>query len=74
MSRVLVPQAGTIRLAGRDLARLRRPEVAWTLAVVPQDVTLTFPFTVREFVQVELAQLVQRLNRDEGPRCSSPMT
>lgn len=50
LSRVLVPQSGTIRLAGRDLARLRRLEVARTVAVVPQDVALAFPFTVREFV------------------------
>lgn len=50
LSKVLVPQSGTIRLAGRDLARLKRLEVARTVAVVPQDVTLAFPFTVREFV------------------------
>lgn len=50
LSKVLAPQSGTIRLAGRDLARLRRLEVARTVAVVPQDVALAFPFTVREFV------------------------
>lgn len=50
LSKVLTPQSGTIRLAGRDLARWRRVEVARTVAVVPQDVVLAFPFTVREFV------------------------
>jgi len=50
LSKVLVPRSGTIRLAGRDLARLRRLEVARAVAVVPQDVALAFPFTVREFV------------------------
>ena len=50
LSKVLVPQAGTILLAGRDLLRLRRADVARTVAVVPQDVALAFPFTVREFV------------------------
>ena len=50
MSKVLVPQSGTIRLVGRDLGRLGRLEVARTVAVVPQDVALAFPFRVREFV------------------------
>lgn len=50
LSKVLVPQSGTIWLAGRDLAHLRRPEVARIVGVVPQEVALAFPFTVREFV------------------------
>lgn len=50
LSNVLVPRSGTIRLAGRDLAGLKRFEVARMLAVVPQDVVLAFPFMVREFV------------------------
>lgn len=50
LSKVVVPQWGTIRLAGRDLAGLRRPDLARVVAVVPQDVSLAFPFTVREFV------------------------
>ncbi|MFQ5898377.1 MAG: ABC transporter ATP-binding protein [Candidatus Methylomirabilia bacterium] len=50
LSKVRIPQSGSIRLAGRDLTHLRRLEVARTVAVVPQDVALAFPFTVREFV------------------------
>lgn len=50
LSKVLVPQSGTIRLAGRDLTRWKRLEAARVVAVVPQDVALAFPFTVREFV------------------------
>ena len=50
LSKVVVPQSGTIRLAGRDLASLRRLEMARIVAMVPQDVSLAFPFTVREFV------------------------
>lgn len=50
LSKALVPQSGTIWLAGQDLARLRRLEVARAVAVVPQDVELAFQFTVREFV------------------------
>lgn len=40
LSKVLVPQSGTIRLAGRDLIRLKRLEAARMVAVVPQDVAL----------------------------------
>ena len=50
LSKVVVPESGTIRLAGRDLASLRRPDLARVVAVVPQDVSLAFSFTVREFV------------------------
>jgi len=50
LSKVVSPQSGRIRLAGKDLAVLRRLDVARTVAVVPQDLTMAFPFTVREFV------------------------
>ena len=50
LSKVLLPRSGTIRLGGKDLARLRRFEVARMVGVVPQDLSPTFAFTVREFV------------------------
>jgi iron complex transport system ATP-binding protein len=50
LSKVLEPERGAIRLEGRELARLPRVEVARRVGVVPQDITLTFPFTVRELV------------------------
>lgn len=50
LSKVLAPRAGTIRLEGTDLSRIPRPAVARTVAVVPQELALAFPFTVRDFV------------------------
>jgi iron complex transport system ATP-binding protein len=50
MTRVVAPQAGVVRLDGRDVATLGRVEVARTVAVVPQELSLTFPFTVLDFV------------------------
>lgn len=49
-SRVAVPSAGRVRVAGRDAAQLSRRELARALAVVPQDVSLAFPFRAGEVV------------------------
>jgi iron complex transport system ATP-binding protein len=50
LCRILVPEAGTIRLFGRDLHDLTRREVARTVAVVPQEFQVAFPFTVEQVV------------------------
>jgi len=47
---VLAPAAGSVRLAGRELASWRRVEVARRLAVVPQEAAGEFPFTALEVV------------------------
>jgi iron complex transport system ATP-binding protein len=44
------PSAGSVRLEGRALAELTRREIARTLALVPQDTSVPFPFTVEEIV------------------------
>jgi iron complex transport system ATP-binding protein len=44
------PDAGRVSLAGRPLAELARREIARTLALVPQDTSVPFPFTVEEIV------------------------
>lgn len=49
-SRVATPSAGRVRVAGRDVTELSRRELARELAVVPQDVTLAFPFSAGEIV------------------------
>lgn len=49
-SRVLQPEAGVVRVAGRDLRALRRREVARLVAVVPQELSAAFALTVREAV------------------------
>jgi iron complex transport system ATP-binding protein len=49
-TRVLAPDAGELRLAGRPLAAYTRRELARSLAIVPQDTQLQFPFRVLEVV------------------------
>ena len=44
------PQEGKVEILGRDTARMSRREMARTVAVVPQETTVTFPFTVEEIV------------------------
>ncbi len=50
MSKVLSPEAGTIRLGGKDLRALRRADVARSVAVVPQDMPVAFPYTALQVV------------------------
>ncbi|HLK10923.1 MAG TPA: ABC transporter ATP-binding protein [Candidatus Binatia bacterium] len=50
LSGVLMPHAGTVRLAGRPLAGHRRREIARRLAVLPQDPHLDASFTALEVV------------------------
>lgn len=50
LSRVLVAEEGRISLFGRDLTALTRREVAQTVAVVPQEFQVAFPFTVEQVV------------------------
>jgi iron complex transport system ATP-binding protein len=51
-SGVLRPTTGAIRLHGADLRSLRRPEVARQVAVVPQDFSVQFAYTVRQIVEL----------------------
>lgn len=44
------PDAGTVTLDGEDLSSLSVKELAKRRAVMPQDSTVAFPFTVREVV------------------------
>ncbi len=47
---LLAPSAGRVLLGGRALSELPRREIARTLALVPQDTSVPFPFTVEEIV------------------------
>jgi len=49
-TRVLAPRAGEVLLRGRPLAEHSRRELAREIAVVAQDTTLPFAFTVAELV------------------------
>ncbi|MBI3630575.1 MAG: ABC transporter ATP-binding protein [Candidatus Rokubacteria bacterium] len=50
LTKVVAPEGGAIRLAGRPLAGMTQREVARFVAVVPQDLAPAFPFTVEEMV------------------------
>ncbi len=47
---LLAPQAGRVRLGGRDVRTLSRRELARRLAVVPQDTHAAFDFSVLDLV------------------------
>ncbi len=50
MDGIIRAEKGKVELKGRDLAHLSRRYVAKLVAVVPQETTLTFPFSVREVI------------------------
>lgn len=50
LSKVLVPQHGTVLVHGRDIATVGRLSLAREVAVVPQDFHVAFPFSVCEVV------------------------
>lgn len=50
LSGVLTPSAGRVELRGRPLAAHTRAELARSLAVVPQETVIEFPFSVTEVV------------------------
>jgi iron complex transport system ATP-binding protein len=49
-TRVLRPERGEVRIAGTPVAVLARRELARRVAVVPQDVTIPFPYRAGEVV------------------------
>jgi iron complex transport system ATP-binding protein len=52
LSGALTPLRGEVSLAGRPLAAFRREEIARHVAVVPQELAIPFPFTVRQLVEM----------------------
>ena len=67
LSGVLASRAGQVELGGRALSELSRREVARSLAVVPQEMLVPFPYRVREMVAMGRAPFLGPLGR-EGPR------
>ncbi|MGO8950891.1 MAG: ABC transporter ATP-binding protein [Ktedonobacterales bacterium] len=49
---VLKPQAGSILVLGESLGRLGRREIARRVAVVPQDFSVQFAYTVQQIVEM----------------------
>ncbi len=58
--------AGEVRVAGRLLGEWSGPELALRRSVLPQAVTVTFPFTVREVVEMGRAPWVPVDGDDRG--------
>jgi iron complex transport system ATP-binding protein len=52
LCRLRRPDAGTIRLAGRNLDAYGRKELARRISLVPQDFLINFPFTAMEIVMM----------------------
>jgi iron complex transport system ATP-binding protein len=67
MSRVLRPRRGGVTLEGRDLYALTARESARAIAVVPQEPSLDFEFSVEEVVLMGRAPHLGRFE-SEGPR------
>ncbi len=51
-SGALAPQSGQVRFQDRPLSAIGRRAVAQQIAVVPQDLAVTFAFTVRQMVEM----------------------
>jgi iron complex transport system ATP-binding protein len=56
----LNPTTGTVEIDGRDVAAWKTEELARTRAVLPQQVTVAFPFTVAEVVRMGRAPYHRR--------------
>lgn len=76
-SRVLTPDTGRIRVLGRPIDALSRREMARALAVVPQDASIAFPFSVSEIVLMGRSPHLGTLGfetRDDVERARDAMT
>ncbi|MCZ6635266.1 MAG: ABC transporter ATP-binding protein [bacterium] len=60
---ILSPESGTVELNGQDIANLSSKEIARTLAVIPQDTTVHFDFTVLEMALMGRTPHLSRLQR-----------
>jgi len=67
MSGVLKPSQGEINLDGSVLGRMKRREVAQRVAVVPQQFSMPFAFTLREVVLLGRTPFLKAFS-DEGER------
>jgi iron complex transport system ATP-binding protein len=66
LSRVLRPRGGRVLLDGRDVYGLTARESARAIAVLPQDTSMAFDFTVEEVVSMGRAPRLGRFE-EEGP-------
>jgi len=64
VSRVIAPAAGIVKLDGRPLDALTSRELAQSVAVVPQETTAGFDFTVRDVVLMGRYPRLGRFSRE----------
>jgi iron complex transport system ATP-binding protein len=64
LSGVLRAQDGAVRLRGRPIRSIGRREIARELAIVPQELLVPFPYTVREMVAMGRAPRLGPLGRE----------
>jgi iron complex transport system ATP-binding protein len=64
ISGVLEPNEGQIDLMGKNLHKMSRKEIAKMIGVVPQNIQLSFPFTVREVVVMGRAPHLKWFQRE----------
>ncbi len=58
---LLKPKRGRVLLSGREVGRLSRREIAREVALVPQELSVPFDFTVREMVMLGRTPYVRHL-------------
>lgn len=66
ISGVLAPVSGRVTLDGEDVRRIPRRRMAQSVACLAQEVTLDFPFTVREVVLMGRSPHLPRLGWERG--------
>ncbi len=65
ISRILQPSGGQIILDGRDLQKFNNREAARLMAVVPQETTADFDFTVEDIVMMGRFPYLRRFQKEE---------
>ncbi|MDW7739366.1 MAG: ABC transporter ATP-binding protein [Bacillota bacterium] len=65
ISRILLPNSGSILLDGRELQSFRTREAARLMAVVPQETAADFDFTVEEIVMMGRFPYLRRFQKEE---------
>lgn len=65
ISRILQPTGGNILLDGRELRQFNSKEAARQMAVVPQETTADFDFTVEEIVMMGRFPYLKRFQKEE---------
>jgi iron complex transport system ATP-binding protein len=63
---IIRPFSGSVRIYGKDILRLSPREIARSIAVIPQEVSILFPFTAREIVAMGRHPHVRRFGKESS--------